>query len=135
MATGSEGKIEEVAEKSTGHGIETTDEKEVGEVKPPETAAFQNVEAEKVVPASFSTETPKPGIQLYRNHVLLVLLTTPTPETIQNHFYVMVVLILSCLIVSPQVNLVMRHLRSRIVFFCCIVPVKLGFALTGSRWS
>ncbi|KAG0610421.1 hypothetical protein M758_7G063800 [Ceratodon purpureus] len=61
VATGSEGKIEEVAEKSTGHGIETTDEKEVGEVKPPETAAFQNVEAEKVVPASFSTETPKPG--------------------------------------------------------------------------
>lgn len=61
LATGSEGRIEEVAEKSMGHGIETTEEKEVGSVQPPETIGFRSVEAEKEVPTSTSTETSKPG--------------------------------------------------------------------------
>jgi hypothetical protein len=65
LATGSEGRIEEVAEKSTGHGIETTDEKEVESVQPPETIAFRNVEAEKEVPTSTSNEASKPGIRSY----------------------------------------------------------------------
>lgn len=64
MATGSNGKFEELAEKSTRDGIETMDEKEVRGVKPVETIAFRNVDAEKETPTASSTGIRKPGIEL-----------------------------------------------------------------------